>query len=42
MAKEELGAEAFATASTAGRALDYDTAIAELRRWLERSPTNAQ
>jgi tetratricopeptide (TPR) repeat protein len=41
-AKEELGAEVFATASAAGRALGYDAAIAELRRWLDRSPTNAQ
>jgi len=42
MAKENLGADAFASASAAGRALDYDAAIAELRGWLERAPSTAQ
>jgi hypothetical protein len=37
-AREHLGADAFASASAAGRALDYDAAIAELRCWLERAP----
>jgi len=42
MAKENLGADAFASASAAGRALDYDAAIAELRGWLERASSTAQ
>jgi secreted protein with Ig-like and vWFA domain len=36
-AREHLGADAFASALTAGRALDYDAAIAELRAWLART-----
>jgi predicted ATPase/class 3 adenylate cyclase len=36
-AREHLGADAFASAVAAGRALDYDAAIAELRVWLERA-----
>ena len=34
-AREQLGPDAFAAAGAAGRALDYDHAIAELRDWLE-------
>jgi len=34
-ARQSLGADAFAVASAAGRALSYDAAIAELRRWLD-------
>jgi predicted ATPase/class 3 adenylate cyclase len=41
-AREHLGADAFASASAAGRALDYDAAFAELRGWLERPPPTAQ
>jgi tetratricopeptide (TPR) repeat protein len=35
-AREQLGPDAFAAADAAGRALDFDQAMAELRGWLER------
>jgi len=41
-AREQLGADAFASASAAGSALDYDAAIAELRGWLDRTSTRTQ
>lgn len=37
MAREALGAEAFATAETAGRVLPYDAALAETRAWIQES-----
>jgi hypothetical protein len=38
-ARQRLGADAFTAASAAGRALSYDAAIAELRRWLDPAAT---
>jgi hypothetical protein len=36
-ARELLGADAFAAAEAAGRALSYDQATTEVRAWLNRS-----
>jgi len=41
-ARQQMGADTFAAASTAGGALSYDAAIAELRRWLAPVATTAQ
>ena len=37
-AREVLGPAAFAAAEAAGRALSYDTALAEAHAWLENHP----
>ena len=39
-AREALGADAFAAAEAAGRALSYDTALAEVRGWLREDTSN--
>jgi hypothetical protein len=40
-ARDALGAEAFAAAEAAGRALSYEAALAEARAWLQESTSDA-